>query len=507
MNYRRLNLSLEEKAAQVLNSFRFGKKEISDYCLSKGWGGLQLSIWDHRSMKESRAMIEEFRNKSKIPPFITTDTESGLGATVPDATNFTNLLGIGATGDISLAAEIAKATALECAAIGLSWSFCPVSDVNTYDFNPSTNIRCYGTDAQKVSGFVEAHIKAYQENGLIATAKHFPGQGHSKRNSHYKLENIERSAEEMEKCELVPFQRAIACGVETIMTNHAIYPAFDSKKPATLSYEIVTKLLREKMKFNGIVITDCLQMLAIKEEYSVEDAVVLSLQAGCDIVLTENDYEKSLWAVVNAVKKGDITEKMLDEKVSKVIALKERYGLFKPLRKPDYSSEEHIKLAIEAAEKSVKVRKNDINLLPLKLSTQDNLLIIDPENKKRLDVGVHVKEHRLSDAISGLHGNITEKIISTEAIDEEAEKTLLDLCRKAKVVIYNASFRSSSGQLGILTEAQLEFLKKIKKLNPSLILLAINPFIISQIPFIDTVIFAYSKNKYVLERVGNLLFR
>ena len=187
-------MDIKEKAAQILISFRFGKKEISDYCIKKGWGGIHLSIWDYKGFVESREMIEDFRRSSKIPPFITSDTEAGLGQVMlQEATEFTALMGIGAAGKCELAEKAAEVTALEAGAVGLSWSFSPVVDVNTNPLNPSTNIRSYGVNQKTVSKFSEIQIKAYQKNGLIATAKHFPGQGHSAMNSHYSLERIERN--------------------------------------------------------------------------------------------------------------------------------------------------------------------------------------------------------------------------------------------------------------------------------------------------------------------------
>jgi len=500
-----IKLSLEEKSAQVLNSFRFGKTEISDYCIQHGWGGIQLSIWDYKTFAGARATIEDFRRRSKIPPFITTDTEGGLGATLDEATEFPGLMAIGATGDPGLAAAVARATALECAAIGLSWSFCPVADVNTYPFNPSTNVRSYGTDPETVSRFVEAHIRAYRDNGLVSTAKHFPGQGDSRKNSHYELERIVRGRDEMDQCELVPFRRAFAAGVETVMTNHAIYPAYDDVEPASFSRELLTNLLRVQMGFKGIVITDCLEMKAIKDHYSVEESVTKSLLAGCDIVLTENDCEKSLFAVVNGVKKGIISERMLDERVEKIIALKEKYGLFKPLQAPALSLQEHRKLAETIARKSVKIARNAKSLLPLGLPADQQLLLIVPEKNEKLNIGVHSSEKDMARYMRKYHPHLVERRIPL-AVSPATRDELGRAAAASGAVIFDASFRLPSGQSCILSPKQIELLKHLHGKNGRLIVLGFNPFIISQIPFVDAIIFTYGRNEFVLNRAAELVF-
>lgn len=495
---------MEEKAAQVLISFRFGKKENSDYCIEKGWGGIQLSIWDYENFADARAMIEDFRSRSKIPPFITTDTETGLGATLDEATVFPNLMAIATAGDPSLAEDIAEATALECAAIGLSWSFCPVVDVNTYEFNPSTNIRSYGTDPESVAVFAEAHIRAYRANKLISTAKHFPGQGHSMMNSHYSIERIQRTEEEIDKCELLPFRRAIAAGVETVMTNHAVYPALDSEEPATLSRAVISGLLREKMGFKGIVITDCLEMKSIKNNYSIEDSVIRSLQAGCDIVLTENDMERSLFAVVNGVKRGTITEAMLDERITKILELKERYGLFSPLSKPEFSLQSHKMLAKETTRKSIKVKQNIPGILPINSDNDKPVLLVCLEKTACMDIGVHSKEKDLPYFLKKVNLLAIEKSIPlkiTESLYEELES----LAQSCSTIIFDASFRLSSGQLGILSNDLVELLKRLQNANRNLIVLAVNPFIESQIRFANAVVFTYSRSSDALEMFAEII--
>ncbi len=504
-----IKLSLEEKAAQILISFRFGKKEISDYCVKKGWGGIHLSIWDYNGFEDSRAMIEEFRHKSKVPPFITSDTECGLGQVMlQEAIEFTTSIGLAATGDPELAYQAAAATAREAKYVGLSWSYAPVVDINTNPLNPSTNIRAYGIDPEIVSRFARMTIKGYQENGLMATAKHFPGQGHSCMNSHFSAEVIRRSKEEMENCEFVSFENVIHAGVEAIMTNHAIYPAYDKENLVTFSDEIVNRLLKNKLGFKGLTITDCLEMGPVKEAFSVEDSVVKAILAGHDIILTENDYEKSLFAIMNGLKKDKIREWMLDARIEKILNMKLKYGLFDPLPPKDKMPclKEHAELARKIARASIRIEKNEQGILPLKkMDDASRLLLLLPEEAEKLDIGVHHRKNRIEEILEAQHNN-TEVMRIPGELNSVNKQSILNSVKKASAVIFDTSFKLSSGQIGTLNSSQIELLKEIMKIHPALVIIAVNPFALYQLPFADTIIFSCSSNEFVLQALFEAIF-
>jgi len=506
-DFRDINLSLSEKAAQVLVSFRFGNSDYSYFMLKKAWGGIHLSIWDYKGFEESREMIEEMRSQSKIPPFITSDTECGFGQVMlKEATEFTTCMGIAATGDTDAAYEVARATAIEGKYVGLCWTFGPVADVNTNPLNPSTNIRSYGTTPSVVSEFARMAIKGYQENGLIATAKHFPGQGHSSMNSHYKTETINRSLEEMEKYELVTFTECIDSGVEAIMSNHAIYPAFDSNEMATFSRKIITELLKEKMGFKGLVITDCLEMGPIKAAYPVEESVVKAFLAGHDMILTENDFERSHFAIMNALKKDLITEKMLDERIEKILTVKKKYRMFeRPSHKKVPPLGSHAKLAGDIARASVKVERKTDGVIPLKAAKEESVLFLMPAPKEKMDVGVHHRDNMILEKLKARHAAI-EVLHFPETFDSEHEKLILEKAGESFAVIIETSFILSSGQLGILNEYQISLMKKIQAANRKSIVIAVNPFTVFQYPFMENVIVSYSSNEYVQEAVSEKIF-
>ncbi len=503
-----IKLSLEEKAAQILISFRFGKKEISDYCVNKGWGGIHLSIWDYNGFKDSRAMIEEFRRRSKVPPFITSDTECGLGQVMQDAIEFTTSIGLAATGNPDFAYQAAAATAREAKYAGLSWSYAPVVDINTNPLNPSTNIRSYGIDPEIVGRFASMTIRGYQENGLMATAKHFPGQGHSCLNSHFSAEVIRRSKEEMENCEFVPFENAISAGVEAIMTNHAVYPAYDKENLVTFSHEIVNNILKKKLGFKGLTITDCLEMGPVKKAFAVEDSVVKAILAGHDIILTENDYEKSLFAVMNGLKKGKISEGMLDERIEKILNMKFKYGLFNPLPPEDEKPclKEHAELAKKIARASIRIEKNEQGILPLKkIDDASRLLLLLPEEAEKLDIGVHHRQNKIEEIFKAQHSN-TEVLNVPYELNSVNKHSVLSSVKKASAVIFDTSFKLTSGQIGILNSAQIELLKEIIQIHPDLVIIAVNPFALYQLPFAGTIVFSCSSNEFVLQALFEAIF-
>ncbi|MHC4874453.1 MAG: glycoside hydrolase family 3 protein, partial [Planctomycetota bacterium] len=432
------NLTLEEKVAQVLVSFRFGNNDISDFCVEKGWGGIHLSIWDYQTFEERRAAVKDYIARSKIPPFITSDTESGLGSNMlKESTEFTTQIGLVAAGDLELVYEVGKITAEESRYAGNVWSFGPVVDVNTNPYNPSTNTRSFGADPEVVDRYADALIRGYQENGIIACAKHFPGQGHSNMNSHYAAEVIERTHEEMWGCELKAFANAAAAGVDSIMTNHAFYPAFDKDNLATMSAEFLTNILRKKMGFKGLLITDALEMAPVKEFFSIADSVTKVMLAGNDMFITENDYEKSYYELVDAVKKGIVPESLIDDRLERILAIKEKYGIldssYMDLPEPDLAK--NAATAIDVAGKSICLKKNTAGLVPLKTTESDEILLLLPGENKKLEIGVHYRDTDPVKIVKTHHQNVSDMIINEDLSDPELAEILVQV-DSAKYVLF-----------------------------------------------------------------------
>ncbi|GMQ80994.1 MAG: glycoside hydrolase family 3 protein [Rhodothermia bacterium] len=313
------SLSVEDDAARV--------ERLLESCAV---GGLVLF---NGNLDQTPDTLARLQSKSRFPLLIGTDMERGVGQQLAGATVFPHAFAFDALGDKSLAAlkrstSIASREALTC---GIHISFSPVADVHSNPDNPIISIRAFGSGAESVSDRVRTYVRVCQEKGLLSTAKHFPGHGDTSTDSHEQIPVVEKSREELQELELLPFQAAIDEGVDLVMTAHVAYPALDpSGTVATQSEPILTQLLRNELGFKGVVVTDSLLMEAAssKEDGAVWAAKMLS--AGVDILLDVADPETTVQNLVQAVENGLLTEKRIDESVSRIWALRtrllERYG-------------------------------------------------------------------------------------------------------------------------------------------------------------------------------------
>jgi len=233
------------------------------------------------------------------------------------------------TGDLSPVVEQAKNTARVLLDLGINMNLAPVVDVVTVDGNEVIGSRSYGSDTEIVSILGSEYIRELQKNGVIATAKHFPGHGPTHVDSHKALPSTSISRADAENVHMAPFRRAIDSGVDAIMTVHIVYESFDNL-PATLSYELLTNQLRNRMGFQGIIITDDMNMLAIADNFGVEDAMVEAINAGVDILLickNEETQRQAFNAVLDGVNSGAIKESTVDRAYMRILTLKRKYGL------------------------------------------------------------------------------------------------------------------------------------------------------------------------------------
>jgi beta-N-acetylhexosaminidase len=237
---------------------------------------------------------------------------------------------VGASGSPAEAARVAAGIAREMEAVGINMNLAPVLDVNDNPANPVIGWRSYGPDPTLVGDLGVAAITAHQREGVIPTAKHFPGHGNTDQDSHVTRPVVSRPRAELERIELAPFKRAVAAHVDAIMTAHVVYPALDPNRPATLSRPILTDLLRRQMGFDGVIITDDFTMEGVLRDYGAGRAAVLAVEAGADIVMvvaTEARQREVYDALIGAYNDGRLTEARLDESVRRILALKNRYGL------------------------------------------------------------------------------------------------------------------------------------------------------------------------------------
>lgn len=284
---------------------------------------------DSNNPTQIRHMLAELQRRSRVPLLIAIDQEGGaVNRLRAPFHEFAGNMALGATRCADYAFRQAQAQARELLALGVNWNFAPVMDVNNNPDNPIIGVRSYGADPQLVAEMGVAAIRGYQQTGVFACAKHFPGHGDTAVDSHLALPVIPGERQRLEAIELVPFRAAIEAGVGSIMTTHILFPALDPERPATLSRSILTGLLREELGYNGLVITDCLEMKAIADTVGTVRGAVEALKAGADMVLIAHTWEvqrAAVQAIREAVEQGELPEQRLNEAVERVLAVKRRF--------------------------------------------------------------------------------------------------------------------------------------------------------------------------------------
>ena len=337
-------MTLREKLGQLLMVTYFGVfhsadspeyKEILHQVEDNHVGGL-IIVTDRGPLGIERSQVyptvagtNELQRRSKIPLLVGADFESGTGMRLDEGTSFPSAMAIAATGDPKLAYVAGKYTALEARAAGVQWVFAPDADVNNNPDNPIINIRSFGEDPNEVATYVREFVRGVEDNGALATAKHFPGHGDVGTDSHISLATVPGDRRELESTELVPFRAAIGAGVSSIMPGHLAVPALepDPRLPATVSQRILTGVLRDEMRYRGLIITDALDMGGVTSLYSPGEAAVRAIDAGADVLLMSPAPDAALTGLEDAVRSGRLSEKRIDASVRRILAAKARLGL------------------------------------------------------------------------------------------------------------------------------------------------------------------------------------
>ena len=347
-----------------------------------------------------------------IPLLITTDQEGGIVYRLGSGTALPGNMALGATGDVNNAKIAGEIIGSELSSLGINTTLAPVVGVNNNANNPVIGLRSYGEDAEMVGKMASAEIEGLAEYNVIGCAKHFPGHGDTATDSHYGLPMVNKSKEELLNNELKPYQVAINQGIEMIMSAHILYPQLDDttvhsdktgkeeKLPSTLSHKILTDLLKGEMGFNGVVVTDAMNMAGIAATYDEVQAVKLAINAGVDLIcmptnITCLEDMSKLDAIIDGVEKavndGEIQESRLDDAVTRILTLKENKGIL-DWKESNYSLEKALATVgcdenrakeREIAAKAVTVVKNENNTLPLNVTKKSKVLLVAAENNQR----------------------------------------------------------------------------------------------------------------------------
>lgn len=495
-------MSLREKCAQMImppvyredfDTSSDGYKNILSLIKDDKIGGLILYQGE---LLEQAGFIKNMQNISDIPLLISSDFERGLGSRIDDATEFPHAMALGSTHNTNYAFEMGKAIAIECRILGVHQNFAPVADINSNPLNPIINIRSFSEDKNEVADFVTAFIKGSQEEKIITTAKHFPGHGNTELDSHYDLPKINGNKNHLRQNELLPFIKAIEAGVQSIMIGHLEVPSFETEKglPATLSKSIVTNLLKSKLNFTGIIITDAMIMEAVTKNYSVEEATLMAVNAGNDIILMPPDAVKAIEAIYEAVLNGKITEERIDESVIKILSAKRWLKIENSQLqnidaiKDSIDIAEHKLLSKKIAENSVTLIKNNEMLIPLKLDSYTNIFclsVTDEYWKENAEEFQKMVEDRI--------GKVTSIVLSSNSNKYEY-KTALEDIKKADMIILPAylGYTGDNNFLKLLPE-QTKFIADVLMTNIPVVLISFrNPYLLYYFPEAKTYLNTYS---------------
>ncbi len=322
-----------ERLARLVNEQRVGgmlvfggTEPVPGVLLNPTYGPVTLG-----NPLNAASMYNRLQALSTIPLLNPADFEGGLGFRLKGGTRFPSNMAFGAVGDEQLAFESGRITAVESRAIGVHVNFAPVMDVNNNARNPVINTRSFGEDPARVGRLGAAYVRGLRAGGMMATLKHFPGHGDTEVDSHLGLPLISVPRERLDQVELPPFQAGIAAGADAVMTAHIGLPALDSApgSPATLSRRIATGLLRDELKFTGLVYTDSFMMQAITNMLSPAQAAVQAIKAGNDVLLQSADDAAAFAAIRAAVESGEIPREQVDASVQRILRAKASLNLHK----------------------------------------------------------------------------------------------------------------------------------------------------------------------------------
>src|SRR6266700_3841010 len=333
----------------------------------------------------------QLQAKSKLPLLIGADFERGTAMRLDEGTSFPTAMAVAAGGNPKDAYAMGKITALEARAVGIHWIYAPDADVNNNPGNPIINTRSFGENPERVAQFVTEFVRGVRENGGLATAKHIPGHGDTAADSHIDLPVIRADRTRLDQLELVPFRAAISMQVDSVMTGHLNVPALepDANTPATLSHNILTGVLRDQLRFEGLVITDAMDMGGITVRFAPGEAAVRAVLAGADCLLMSPVPDAAFEALQHAVKSRRISRERLDASVRRILEAKARLGLNKKRLVDVNAINEHFgetawqKQAQEISDRGVTLLRDTPRRLPLDGTKPSRALLLafyaDPE--------------------------------------------------------------------------------------------------------------------------------
>lgn len=508
------SLSLEEKIGQLIFPWISGAYWADDdpeflealrWVESDAIGGVVISIGTPLAYA---AKLNALQARSRVPLLVTSDFENGgpgmriahlyaLPTLLPagGGTSFPPTMAFGAVGDVSLVERFAEATAREARALGVHVIFAPVLDVNSNPENPIINTRAFGESPTQVGTLGAAFIRGARAGGALTTAKHFPGHGDTRVDSHLTLPEVTADRARLDRVEFPPFRAGIEAGVDGIMTAHVSVPGVlgPGAPPATLSPEFMTTILRGDLGFEGIVYTDALRMGAITEGWGAGEAAVLSFEAGADVLLIPASVPEAIAALASAVREGRVTEARIDASVRRILGEKARVGVhtsrFVSIERvsSQVGIERHRALADSAAARSITLVRDTEGLVPASADRVARVLSVTWAQPTDLTAG------REFETVLGLllPGAIEGVRVGPDT-PAETFQALLDRAGQVDRVFLNVYLPPRAGAGSVALPAGFRaFSAAVHEVAPTVLLSFGNPYLLAALPEIGTYLVAW----------------
>ncbi len=474
-------------------------------------------IWFVSNVYETAWLNARLQREARVPLLISADLEAGIGMRFEDTTYWPPAMAVAATGDPSLAEREGRIVAREARTIGINHILAPVADVNVDPDNPVINTRSFGEDPREVARFAAAFIRGVQSEGVLATAKHFPGHGDTHVDSHRSLPTLEVTRERLDQIELVPFRAAIEAGVASVMTGHLAVPAIDatpapmrasaplaeenpygttdaevegaSAMPASLSSKAIEGVLRQDLHFDGLVVTDAFDMGALVAHFDAGEAAVRAIEAGNDQILKSADTDAAIAAVKEAVRSGRISEARIDQSVRRIHAAKRRAHHHVGTQEEIFTTidaKEHLAVAAEIARRAITPVREERGVLPLRKESRVLVVHVSdfPEPSTPLALLVpEIAARSTSRPVS--------MMLDARSTIEDAQR-VAEAARNADVVLFALAIRTRSGAGHIAVPESARRALALLPANVKVIGVAFgSPYVLRDLPSLQTYVCAY----------------
>lgn len=476
-------------------------EEISSLVREYGVGG--VIFLGHSTIVKQMDLINCWQGMSDVPLLVCEDCEWGLAMRLNDGIKYPRNLTLGAIQDEKLIYKLGYEIGRQCRAVGVGMNLAPVVDVNNNPLNPVIRDRSFGEEPARVARLGILINRGMQDAGILTCVKHFPGHGDTASDSHFSLPEIEKSREELEKTELLPFKSLIAEGADAVMAAHLAVPALDEEHISTFSYGILTELLRQEMGFEGLVVTDALCMGAL-EGFLSGDVELKAFIAGNDLFLCSKDIPLAIRSLENAVEQGIITEKEIDSRVLRILEAKQYLGLHKNRYVNAFEASTTVDtfdaraLKKELYQEAVTIVKNKDQVIPL--HPNDSIAIIQVGKTRERVLG-KLLGMRCTGFSYALPSGITEK-----AVKNFLEQKQVTLCGVSKIVICITEMVNSASKGYGITPGIRYLVDEITALEvPIILILCGSPYALGFFGNQNGLIVAYEDDKDAIEATANVL--